>query len=685
MNLSKNVKKYFVNALKGIGFVSSLPNNNLVQELSEVEISYYLDRSTTTFETIFQDISKSVKNQLNKDEQSGDKNLQKFTAFNLKTTELFFNENQFVPGQKKIDDKFISSVFGISDSNIEIATRTIIEQLITGVKEQKYLTKQEKEEVSNFWTNIRDSEYLADKNPNKPKSSEDYYSQKAINNMKEKIKNDMMNGNQQETDKFLKTIIDNDARIYLEANVVLLKHSESICIKQGRDPETELQVGDVVLALSQDCQIKQVVTYFQERSQEQRVIERKNNQKEVTKENKIGNLIGRESRKKLAKVNGGLAVYADENKLKSGKQIWRGYKPLYDRIEGFLKNIYRSVQAIGFSEKVMIRKGFLKSIRKKSKGNDDQLPDYTQFWQADIETEIPQEYLNNNSKPMDYAGEFYHETKARLLADKMRLQRLYAEIADLQLSDDDTQDLAQEVTFLEGRIERASRGIEKLQNARTRNDFSDPETQKVFTSKIEDYILDDKLAQAQVQNQDDEQIQEDAGEQVQEQTQEEQEPIRATKLFTKEEAIHKSANDDMIDALNELKAVGNATTVNQRRAKINMAKELFGQHDDRFNDSQLEGMVDRFLSSKECDCLINQLSACSQSGLDKKAASGECEINGRIYCNERLKSEDYTLRAVDANLEIKNFVVDDIQKNISVAEFHKYNIDEKRSEIIQGM
>ncbi len=684
MNLSKNVKKYFVNALRGIGFVSSLPNNNLVQELSEVEISYYLDRSTTTFETIFQDISKSVKNQLNKDEQSGDKNLQKFTAFNLKTTELFFNENQFVPGQKKIDDKFISSVFGISDSNIEIATRTIIEQLITGVKEQKYLTKQEKEEVSNFWTIIRDSEYLADKNPNKPKSSEDYYSQKAINNMKEKIKNDMMNGNQQETDKFLKTIIDNDARIYLEANVVLLKHSENICIKQGRNPETQLQVGDVVLALSQDCQIKQVVTYFQERSQEQRVIERKNNQKEVTKENKIGNLIGRESRKKLAKVNGGLAVYADENKLKSGKQIWRGYKPLYDRIEGFLKNIYRPVQAIGFSEKVMIRKGFLKSIRKKSKGNDDQLPDYTQFWQADIETEIPQEYLNNNSKPMDYAGEFYHETKARLLADKMRLQRLYAEIADLQLLDEDTQDLAQEVTFLEGRIERASRGIEKLQNARTKNDFSDPETQKVFTSKIEDYILDDELAQAQVQNQDDEQIQEDAGEQVQEQTQEEQEPIRATKRFTKEEAIHKSANDDMIDALNELKAVGNATTVNQRRAKINMAKELFGQHDDRFNDSQLEGMVDRFLS-KECDCLINQLSACSQSGLDKKATSGECEINGRIYCNERLKSEDYTLRAVDANLEIKNFVVDDIQKNISVAEFHKYNIDEKRSEIIQGM
>ena len=511
----------------------------------------------------------------------------------------------------------------------------------------------------------------------------------------------MMNGNQQETDKFLQTIIDNDARIYLEANVVLLKHSESICIKQGRNPETQLQVGDVVLALSQDCQVKQVVTYFQERSQQQRQAEREPRQKEVTKDNKIGNLMGRESRKKLAKANGGLLVYANETKMKSGKQMWRGYKPLYDRIFGFFQKIYGSVQAIGFSERIMTRKGFLKSIRKKSNGDDEKITDLTQYWEVNMETEIPTQYLNNNNEPMNYAGEFYHETKARLLADKMRLERLQADIADRELIYEDTQDLEQEAAFLQERIKRAENGLSKLEQARTHSSFSDPEVQRGFTSKIEEYILDDvkKQDKQQIQAQEDveepedelddeQQVQtqgnvEESKEETKEESEEETEtaPVLATKLFTKNESMHKSANNDMIDALMEFQAVANGTTQNQRRAKINMAKELFAQQASGISDDEIEAMADRFLNTK-CDSLIKELGYLKLTGVDKQA-SGTCEINGKEYCKERLKSGDYQLRAIDANSIIKQFVKDDLQQNLYRDEFRQYQVDEKRTEIWQ--
>ena len=685
MNLSNNVKKYFVNALRGIG----------IGFATDLEVAEFLDDPNTTFKTVFDKISEAIDFQLQKDAKSNDKKLERATAFNCKTTAVLLSKNTFGKDKQSIDGKIITDLYGINDFNTEVAARTIIEQLMSGVKEQKSLNKEEKQQAIDVWVQIRDCEYIAkyQKNPNIQVSSDEFYSKKVLNHIKKKIKNEAMQGDEQKTNNFLNATIDDQARMYLEANNILLEKSEDICKKRG--PKEKLQVRDVLLALSNDCQVKQVVTYFQERSQQQREFERQPGQKEVTKDNKIGNLIDKQSRKELAK--NGAVIYSDEFKLKKGKEGWRGYKALYDRINSFLQNIYSPVQSIGFTERIMVRKGFL-SVKNIGKEQENKkITDLTQFWKVNIETEIPTQYLNNNNEPMNYAGEFYHETKSRLLADKMRLERLQADIADRELIYEDTQDLEQEAVFLQERIKRAENGLSKLEQARTHSSFSDPEVQRGFTSKIEEYILDDvkKQDKQQIQAQEDVEESEDElddEQQVQtqgnveeskEETEEEIEtaPVLATKLFTKNESMHKSANDDMIDALMEFKAVANGTTQNQKRAKINMAKELFAQQASGISDDEIEAMAKRFLDT-ECDSLIERLGELTQSGVDKKA-NGTCEINGKEYCKERLKSGDYQLRAIDANSSIKQFVQDDLQQNLYRDEFRQYQVDEKRTEIWQ--
>jgi hypothetical protein len=113
-----------------------------------------------------------------------------------------------------------------------------------------------------------------------------------------------------------------------------------------------------------------------------------------------------------------------------------------------------------------------------------------------------------------------------------------------------------------------------------------------------------------------------------------------------------------------------------------MAKELFAQQASGISDDEIEAMADRFLNT-ECDTLIERLGELEQSGEDKQKASGTCEINGKEYCKERLKSGDYKLRAIDANSSIKQFVKDDLQQNLYRDEFRQYQVDEKRTEIWQ--
>ena len=90
MNLSPSVKKYFINALKGIGLVDTY-NGRI---MSNGQIAEYLDKTTTDFNVIFNDIQVSIQRPLFND-MAGDENLNKATAFNCNTVSTLFTENSF--------------------------------------------------------------------------------------------------------------------------------------------------------------------------------------------------------------------------------------------------------------------------------------------------------------------------------------------------------------------------------------------------------------------------------------------------------------------------------------------------------------------------------------------------------------------------------------------------------------
>ena len=672
MNLSPSVKKYFVNALKGIGLVDTY-NGRI---MSNNQIAEYLDQTTTDFNVIFNDIQVSIQRPL-LDDMAGDENLNKATAFNCNTVSTLFTENSFQVGQQsiKVDSDsakaFISSFRKIDDANFEPVTQAVVDQLISGVKEQKYLNDAEKVEAISFWEQIRDCAYYTflSKRPNlKPNQDlrNTFYGERVVKTLKEKIQRDIMGGDAQKTDDFLDAKIDDKARIYLEANCDLLKKSEEVCRRFQHDPQTELKIGHVLLALGEDYKVKEVINYFQERSQAQRIVERDPRQKEVNRENKIGNLMGKESRKQLAKMNGGLAVYSDTDKVKKGKTNWRGYKALYDRISNFMSKQYESVQAIGYIEAIMKRKGYLADINYTKVEKER---DLTKLWQTNLESEIPTQYLNDNQKSMDYAGEFYHETKARLLADKMRLKRVEAQIAESALiQGEDLQSLEQISNFLQNRIKRAGEGLDNLARAKMSSEFEKPEIQKNFTAKVENYILYDAVEK---KDNDNFEVSNDGKE------------IFSVEFMTKISAC-KSANDDMIDALQEFQCVGAGTTASQKIAKISMARELFGLQNNEIEDKAIDEMADRFLNT-ECQKLITYLKLYKKSGADKAKKNGTHNVAGRVICKEKLKSDDYRFRAIDANAKIKEFVTKDLQQNYYKNEYRATLVNQARSEILQGM
>ena len=110
MNLSKNVKKYFVNALRGLG----------VSFLTDLEVAEFLDDPNTTFKTVFDKISEAIDFQLQKDAKSNDKKLERATAFNCKTTAVLLSKNTFGNDKQSIDGKIITDLYGINDFNNEL-------------------------------------------------------------------------------------------------------------------------------------------------------------------------------------------------------------------------------------------------------------------------------------------------------------------------------------------------------------------------------------------------------------------------------------------------------------------------------------------------------------------------------------------------------------------------------------
>ena len=670
-NLSPNVKQYFVHALKGIG-VGFVQDNKIV-EMSESQIATFLNKPETTITHIYNSIKYAVLYQFSND-ASRDNSVQKMTSFNRVTAQsIFANEdaNPKIKLGQAVAQNYLNDLCGVNDCSLDNNIRTVIETLKTGLVEQKSLTKEQKDEAGQFWDRIRDNEYHnwigqeANAQQNPQLTAGEYYGERQKVFLVERTMTNL-NCDQQTALNFLNTRLDEKSRMFLASSGELLTKTEKYCQSQKRDPKQETTVADVLFALSHDCDTKKVITYFQSRSQEQRVIEKQPDQKEVTKENKVGNLMGKQIREAFKKENGGFAVYYDKDKLKSGKTGWRGYKQLYDRISNFLNQVvYRPVQSIGFTERIMIRKGFLTPIKRGSKNVENannEKDNVVELWSSGVETEMPADFLHDpkSENKFNILGEFYHETKARLVADKMRFYQISADLADTL--DNDTQELKKAQSFYQGRIKRAEEGLAKLDAMKANGVLDSEEAQQKFVETTEKFILETDLEKIY-----------EAG----------KEPDF---VYT---ASVESANDSMVNALQTLQTVAQGTTHNQIQAKANMAVELFGLHQQCnngvFKIDDLSGMVDRFVANNQCQDLINKLSEHSTEGRTKIETLGTFSNNGITYCNERLKSNDYNFRAVDANAEIKKFAVKDLQQNAVKNQYAQYITDQNRSKVLQAV
>ncbi len=667
-NLSPNVKQYFVHALKGIG-VGFVQDNKIV-EMSESQIATFLNKPETTITHIYNSIKYAVLYQFSND-ASRDNSVQKMTSFNRVTAQSIFANEEANPKIKlgqAVAQNYLNDLCGVNDCSLDNNIRTVIETLKTGLVEQKSLTKEQKNEAGQFWDRIRDNEYHnwigqeANAQQNPQLTASEYYGERQKVFLVERTMTNL-NCDQQTALNFLNTRLDEKSRMFLASSGELLTKTEKYCQSQKRDPKQETTVADVLFALSHDCDTKKVITYFQSRSQEQRVIEQQPKQKEVTKANKIGNLMGKQGREAFKKENGGFAVYFDKKKKKKGKASWRGYKKLYDRISSFLSRIVLSgVQAIGFTDRVMKEKGLFLTRIKSVDLDENKDNEITQLWSSGVETEMPADFLHDpkSENKFNILGEFYHETKARLVADKMRFYQISADLADAL--DNNTQELKKAQSFYQGRIKRAEEGLTKLDAMKANGILDSEEAQRKFVETTEKFILETDL----------EKIYEVGKE--------------PDFVYT---ASVESANDSMVTALQTLQTVAQGTTHNQIQAKANMAVELFGLHQQCQNGDlkidDLSGMVDRFVANNQCQDLINKLSEHSTEGRAKIETLGTFSNNGITYCNERLKSNDYNFRAVDANAEIKKFAVKDLQQNAVKNQYAQYITDQNRSKVLQAV
>jgi len=672
--LSPKVKAYFVNALKGIGIGESSVTENF-REFSSQEIADFIDNENTTVNDIFNKISMATTCKLAKD-ISGDRRLEKFTGFNRFTVVNAISTNQFdaagYPSLKKED--YISYVDDLCDYRNAgyhyISTQAVIKTLMAGINDQKILKDKDKgaekewqAEAMSLWNSIADCKYenwkTQQQDPQNPAmNKEQYYNSFLYKNLKLKTIR-MFGNNQQLANEFLNMKFDSKSRNFLKANHKLMAQAEKKCIARGADPKENLLMQDVLLALTEDHQIEQVITFFQSRSQEQKILE-KQDKKEVTRENKIGNLMGDKGRKMMKKA----AVSFDKEKGgKKGKAIWRGYKELYEKISSFLGQIYGNVMTMSFVENIMKREGRTIPTDEVAK-IDTNLNQKERPWE--IETDTPAQFKEEQGENVEknsLAKKFYEKTKARLLADKMKIGNISISINNPATSAEKLPVLNAQYKYLQGRIQTAEKVIAEI-SALPKDD---PllQNQRYF-NQLENQILNERYLDGLIKSEDEvveETIEDIAEDETQEVKQEPQSDKKNASYEAVKELIDseegKTANNSMSEALCQFQYVAKSgvTSLAEREAVRSMAREMFGLSSVEIPNIEVDAMVDKFIGQK-LDTLQTQLRTNSQEG----------HINVR-----------------QAFTEIKNFVQDELKENVFSEQYTKYLITENRNTIIEDM
>ncbi|MBO4726197.1 MAG: hypothetical protein J5598_01175 [Clostridia bacterium] len=688
LTLSNGVKKYFVHALKSLG----LRNNETQPELSEAEIERLLVDPNTDSTQILSYIKEALLAQLEND-RHGDQYLRRNTAFDRKAAESLLeqvNVNGLSMDATQRREYLQSITNNVQNgSTIEMLILT----LSLGLNDQD-LNDFEKDEALALWDDIRyadfkswlGNQYRADEfndwllqersGQGDPQSSYSCLLQKyRIKNVEKNLEDctKRVFGSSVDVQSFLNTKIPtshNDLATWMDPNISKddaeimwqkikaneslfqssIKFCEQRCKVDGKNPKTEFSIKDVLAAAGNSNE--QLITFLQTRSKDQK-IQQKNDPKNsgMTKENKIGNVMGKTGRKFVEKINDGIGASVEFDKelgMKKGKKgPWRGLQPLLEQISTFFKEVlYKYMPIIGFVQGMMESLGYACFDPKEADTIRNE-EDLTQAWQTEYKP-IPNACKDVNGE-LNAAGEFVNKLKARLLADKMQLIENTLNLDDCNLSAQQHLQTKQLNEYLDKRITTAGEILKEQEEKVFNNPNSAILNNVNYYATLESQVLDEqnnkgnKVVEDFLQNSKD-----------------------------------KTANDAMATALQTFHRVANSSsTPNQLNAKRMMAAEMFNLvgkvEDSEINNQDLDEMTVRFLGSQEYSRI--------SSDLCKLSPQGKSKVNNTP--NAQLDSKDYAVSVEHVTMDIDNWVRNDLIQNAKYNEHNQHMTNHYRNQFVQ--
>jgi len=634
-------KKYIINALKGIGigeFDKEAGKYKLDMSLKGIES--FLNEATTDGKLIYRKIYRAIYEHSHRDDLWSQNFVASLAYDRAALKGVIHSANS--ANSTQLDEKsgeFLKQITTPSKYNNfknHNAVTIVVDGLISGLRDQK-LKEEEKAEVIQFFEGIYNyngfNQWLENRQ-NTPEFQQLGYNPNISWHKQEKCYRVIYNKYSKEqfekevwdsaiklfgyknAKKFLTKKIDKEDRKHLRYAGVL-KKSEDFCIDDGRDPENELTMKDVLLTLSKESSHMEVLTYLKSRSFEQEEdLRNKSNplvlpdKKYKNKDKlalelsqcKIGNLLGRNGCKKIEQqTEKDVKVIIDKKKpAKEGKTMWKGYKDVYYRIEYIMRDVFKSIQAIGMANKFAA-----KYLVKENAGQKISVKPVS--WEDSVSFNISDGLAQKSEEQSNTAKEeFYYKTKSRLLADNMELKKI-------SLIEPDNETYQKKSLYLKSRIAAAEKVISLMSESSNNSniDFNDKNQCAILEQNIFQNAYD-ACFKNQTEKKDEKSEKKD---------------IKSDKsnLLLQEfikKSQNKSANDYMQDAFTSFVSVASEYETPEQKATLrDMAKDVFGisqrVEKGEITSDVLDGMVKHFVKSTDEDFIPN-IGALTLTGRQKK-------------------------------------------------------------------
>ena len=628
-------KKYIINALKGIGIGAvDKETHQYKADISIKDIESFLNEATTDGKAIYKKVYRAIYEHSHRDDLWSQNFVASLAYDRAALKGVIHSANS--ANSTQLDEKsgeFLKQITIPSKYNNfknHYAVTIVVDGLISGLRDQK-LKEEEKTEVIQFFEGIYNyngfNQWLENRQ-NTPEFQQLGYNPNISWHKQEKCYRVIYNKYSKEqlekevwdsaiklfgyknAKNFLRKKIDKEDRKHLRYAGVL-KKSEYFCIDDGRDPEKELTMKDVLLTLSKESSHMEVLTYLKSRSFEQEEdLRNKSNplvlpdKKYKNKDKlalelsqcKIGNLLGRNGCKKIEQqTEKDVKVIIDKKKpAKEGKTMWKGYKDVYYRIEHIMREVFKSIQAIGMANKFAAKYLVKENAGQKISVKPVSWEDSVSFNISDGLAQKSEEGESSFAKE-----EFYYKTKSRLLADNMELKKM-------SLIEPDNETCQKKSLYLKSRIEAAEKVISLMSESSNNSNIN-------FNDERQCAILEQKIFQSAY----------DAC--FKNQTEKKDEKSDKSNLLLQEfikKSQNKSANEYMQDAFTSFVSVANEYETPEQKATLHdMAKDVFGISQrvkkGEITSDALDGMAKHFVKSADEDFIPN-IGALTLTGRQKK-------------------------------------------------------------------